>query len=117
MATIVGIDLGTTNSLVAIMKGERPEIIANEQGKRLTPSVVGLDKNGKLHVGETAKNQLVAMPDHRQHASACELRVEHIEADAMPARHFQTEFGVPQRNLVVSPQQMDRAGNVMREGD
>ena len=63
MATIVGIDLGTTNSLVAIMKGDRPEIIANEQGKRLTPSVVGIDKSGKLHVGETAKNQLIAMPE------------------------------------------------------
>src|SRR4051812_48144109 len=63
MSTIVGIDLGTTNSLVAVMKGDRPEIIPNEQGKRLTPSVVGLDKNGKLHVGETAKNQLIAMPE------------------------------------------------------
>jgi molecular chaperone DnaK len=70
MATIVGIDLGTTNSLVAIMKGDRPEIIANEQGKRLTPSVVGLDKNGKLHVGETAKNQLVAMPER----TVCEVK-------------------------------------------
>ncbi len=63
MPSIVGIDLGTTNSLVAIMKGDRPEIIPNEQGKRLTPSVVGLDKNGKLHVGETAKNQIIAMPE------------------------------------------------------
>src|SRR5436190_13433863 len=63
MSTIVGIDLGTTNSLVACMKGDRPEIIPNEQGKRLTPSVVGLDKNGKLHVGETAKNQIIAMPE------------------------------------------------------
>ncbi|MSP59442.1 MAG: molecular chaperone DnaK [Myxococcales bacterium] len=63
MSTIVGIDLGTTNSLVAYIKGDRPEIIPNEQGKRLTPSVVALDKTGKLHVGETAKNQLIAMPE------------------------------------------------------
>ncbi len=63
MAHVVGIDLGTTNSLVAQMRGERPEIIANEAGKRLTPSIVGLDKNDKVHVGDTAKNQLVAMPD------------------------------------------------------
>jgi molecular chaperone DnaK len=63
MAHVVGIDLGTTNSLVAYMRGDRPEIIPNERGKRLTPSIVGLDKNGQLHVGETAKNQLVAMPD------------------------------------------------------
>jgi molecular chaperone DnaK len=63
MSQIVGIDLGTTNSLVAHIKGDRPEIIPNDQGKRLTPSVVGLDKQGRLHVGETAKNQLIAMPD------------------------------------------------------
>jgi molecular chaperone DnaK len=63
MPQVVGIDLGTTNSLVAFMRGERPEIIPNEAGKRLTPSVVGLDRSELLHVGETAKNQLVAMPD------------------------------------------------------
>jgi molecular chaperone DnaK len=63
MGHVVGIDLGTTNSLVAYMRGDRPEIIANERGKRLTPSIVGLDKNAKLHVGETAKNQYIAMPE------------------------------------------------------
>ncbi|HYV44728.1 MAG TPA: Hsp70 family protein [Myxococcaceae bacterium] len=61
--SIVGIDLGTTNSLVAHMEGDRPQIIPNRQGKRLTPSVVGLDRTGALHVGETAKNQLVSMPE------------------------------------------------------
>ena len=63
MAHVVGIDLGTTNSLVAQMRGDRPEIIANEAGKRLTPSMVGLDRHEQIHVGETAKNQLIAMPD------------------------------------------------------
>jgi molecular chaperone DnaK len=63
MAHVVGIDLGTTNSLVAFIRGERPEIIPNEAGKRLTPSIVGLDRQNQLHVGETAKNQLIAMPD------------------------------------------------------
>ena len=63
MAHVVGIDLGTTNSLVAQMRGDRPEIIANEAGKRLTPSIVGLDKHDKIHVGDTAKNQLIAMPE------------------------------------------------------
>jgi molecular chaperone DnaK len=63
MPHVVGIDLGTTNSLVAHMRGERPEIIPNEAGKRLTPSIVGLDRQDALHVGDTAKNQLVAMPD------------------------------------------------------
>ncbi len=60
---IVGIDLGTTNSLVGAMHGDRPELIPNKAGKRLTPSIVGLDKQGKLHIGETARNQLVTMPD------------------------------------------------------
>jgi len=63
---VVGIDLGTTNSLVAHMRpgqSDRPEIIANELGRRLTPSIVGLDKYDKIHVGETAKNQLVALPE------------------------------------------------------
>src|SRR4051794_24839709 len=63
MAHVVGIDLGTTNSLIAYIDGERPEIIPNRAGKRLTPSIVGLDKQDQLHVGETAKNQLVASPD------------------------------------------------------
>ena len=63
MAHVVGIDLGTTNSLVAHIKGDRPEIIPNEAGRRLTPSMVGLDRQDQLHVGETAKNQLIAMPD------------------------------------------------------
>ena len=63
MAHVVGIDLGTTNSLVAYIRGERPEIIPNEAGKRLTPSVVGLDRSDQLHVGETAKNQITAMPE------------------------------------------------------
>ena len=63
MAHVVGIDLGTTNSLVAHMRADRPEIIASQAGKRLTPSIVGLDKHDQIHVGETAKNQLIAMPD------------------------------------------------------
>jgi len=62
-APVVGIDLGTTHSLVAVMKGDRPELIPNRFGKRLTPSIVGLDKNGQVHVGESAKNQLVSAPD------------------------------------------------------
>ncbi len=62
-SSIVGIDLGTTHSLLAVMKGGRPEIIQNRLGKRMTPSVVGLDKHGQVHVGESAKNQLVSAPE------------------------------------------------------
>jgi molecular chaperone DnaK len=63
MAPIIGIDLGTTNSLVAHLEGGRPEIIPNAAGLRSTPSVVGLDRDDRLHVGATAKNQLLVMPE------------------------------------------------------
>jgi molecular chaperone DnaK len=63
MAPIIGIDLGTTNSLAAYLEGGRPEIIANAKGSRSTPSIVGADRQDCLHVGATAKNQLLVMPD------------------------------------------------------
>ncbi len=63
MAHIVGIDLGTTNSLVAAFTGGRPEIIPNRLGKRLTPSIVGLNADERLVVGDAARAQFVAAPD------------------------------------------------------
>src|ERR1700749_3942479 len=63
MGHVVGIDLGTTNSLVACMRGERPEIIVNAAGRRMTPSVVGLDRAGRLHVGDSARHQRLALPE------------------------------------------------------
>lgn len=63
MAKIVGIDLGTTNSCLAIMEGGKPTVIANEEGARTTPSVVGFSKSGERLVGELAKRQAVSHPD------------------------------------------------------
>ena len=63
MSFVVGIDLGTTNSLIAHMGGDRPQIIPNRTGARMTPSVVGLDRQDRLHVGQTARTQLLAMPE------------------------------------------------------
>ena len=63
MSFVVGIDLGTTNSLIAHLEGERPQIIPNRAGARMTPSVVGLDRHDRLHVGQTARTQLLAMPE------------------------------------------------------
>ncbi|MFS8067209.1 MAG: Hsp70 family protein [Byssovorax sp.] len=63
MSHVIGIDLGTTNSLVAHFEDGRPELIVNQGGARSTPSIVGLDRNDRLHVGATAKNQLVVMPE------------------------------------------------------
>ncbi len=63
MGVIVGIDLGTTNSLIATVKDGEPILIPNDRGKFLTPSVVGFTESGELLVGEPAKNQAVANPE------------------------------------------------------
>src|SRR5579859_8047647 len=59
MAKIIGIDLGTTNSCVAVMEGGEPKVIPNEEGGRTTPSVVAFTKNGERLVGQVAKRQAV----------------------------------------------------------
>ena len=64
MAKIIGIDLGTTNSCVAIMEGGEPTVIANSEGSRTTPSVVGFSKEGERLVGQIAKRQAVANPEN-----------------------------------------------------
>jgi molecular chaperone DnaK len=63
MSKIIGIDLGTTNSAMAFMEGGKPNIIANSQGSRLTPSVVAEDEKGEILVGTPAKNQAVVNPE------------------------------------------------------
>ncbi|MBA2575392.1 MAG: molecular chaperone DnaK [Euzebyaceae bacterium] len=63
MAKAVGIDLGTTNSVVAVLEGGEPTVIANAEGTRTTPSVVGFSKSGEVLVGEVAKRQAVTNPD------------------------------------------------------
>src|ERR1700685_2650781 len=63
MARAVGIDLGTTNSVVAILEGGEPAVIANAEGSRTTPSVVAFAKNGEVLVGEVAKRQAVTNVD------------------------------------------------------
>ena len=63
MSKIIGIDLGTTNSCVAVMEGGEPVVIANAEGARTTPSVVAFAKNGERLVGQVAKRQAVANPD------------------------------------------------------
>jgi molecular chaperone DnaK len=62
MAKIIGIDLGTTNSVVAVMEGDQPKVLINAQGARLTPSVVGFTEKGERLIGQTAKHQQVTNP-------------------------------------------------------
>jgi molecular chaperone DnaK len=63
MAKVIGIDLGTTNSCVAVMEGGEPVVIANAEGSRITPSVVGFSKNDERLVGQLAKRQAVSNPE------------------------------------------------------
>ena len=63
MSKIIGIDLGTTNSCVAVMEGGEPVVIANAEGARTTPSVVAFAKNGERLVGQVAKRQAVTNPE------------------------------------------------------
>ena len=64
MGKIVGIDLGTTNSVVAVMEGSEPKVILNEEGSRTTPSVVAFTKEGEILVGQVAKRQAIANPEN-----------------------------------------------------
>jgi len=64
MSKIIGIDLGTTNSCVAVMEGGEPVVIPNPEGNRTTPSVVAFSKNGERLVGQIAKRQAVTNPEH-----------------------------------------------------
>lgn len=64
MGKIIGIDLGTTNSCVSVMEGNEPVVIANEEGRRTTPSIVGFLKNGERKVGDAAKRQAITNPQN-----------------------------------------------------
>ncbi|MBQ1245362.1 MAG: Hsp70 family protein, partial [Clostridia bacterium] len=63
MAKIIGIDLGTTNSCVAVYEGSEPIVILNPEGARTTPSVVAFSKTGERMVGQVAKRQAITNPD------------------------------------------------------
>ncbi len=64
MAKIIGIDLGTTNSCVAVLEGGEPKVIANEEGARTTPSIVGFSKSGERLIGQVAKRQAITNPEN-----------------------------------------------------
>jgi len=63
MGKVIGIDLGTTNSAVAVMEGGEPIVIPNQEGSRITPSVVAFTKEGEILVGQVAKRQAITNPE------------------------------------------------------
>lgn len=77
MAKVIGIDLGTTNSCVAVMEGGEPIVIPNPEGNRTTPSVVGFSKNGERLVGQIAKRQAVTNPDRTVQSIKREMGTDH----------------------------------------
>ncbi len=77
MAKIIGIDLGTTNSCVAVMEGGQPTVISNQEGFRTTPSVVGFTKTGERLVGESAKRQAITNPDNTVSSIKREMGTSH----------------------------------------
>ena len=68
MGRIIGIDLGTTNSCVAVMEGDTPKVIENSEGDRTTPSVVAFIKDDEVMVGQSAKRQSVTNPENTLYA-------------------------------------------------
>jgi molecular chaperone DnaK len=64
MGRVIGIDLGTTNSCVAVMEGGEAKVIENSEGDRTTPSIVAMTKDGEVLVGQTAKRQAVTNPQN-----------------------------------------------------
>ena len=88
MGKIIGIDLGTTNSVVAVMEQGQPKIIANAEGKRTTPSVIGFTKGGETLVGDAARRQAVTNPQKTIYSAkrfmGCTFKEREAEAAQMP---------------------------------
>ena len=75
MGKIIGIDLGTTNSCVAVMQGSQPSVIENSEGNRTTPSIIALTKTGDRLVGQAAKRQAITNPKNTIFSRSEERRV------------------------------------------
>jgi len=83
---VIGIDLGTTNSVVAVMEGGQPTVIVNQEGARITPSVVGLTKDGERLVGQVAKRQAVTNPENTVFSIKRFMGRKHDEVSSEAAR-------------------------------
>ena len=86
MSKVIGIDLGTTNSAVAVMEGGEPTVIVNQEGGRTTPSVIGVSKDGERLVGQVAKRQAVTNPENTVFSIKRFMGRKHSEVSQETAR-------------------------------
>jgi molecular chaperone DnaK len=97
MGKIIGIDLGTTNSVVSVMEGKEPKVIVNEEGARITPSVVAWDEKGEILVGTIAKRQAVTNPENTVYSAKRFMgrRYEEVaqEAERVPFKVVKSKNG------------------------
>ena len=98
MSKVIGIDLGTTNSCVAVMEGGEPVVIANAEGSRTTPSMVAITESGEILVGQQAKRQAVTNPENTLFA-----------IKRLIGRKFDTD--VVKRDIAISPFKIVKADN------
>jgi molecular chaperone DnaK len=103
MGKIIGIDLGTTNSAMAVMEGGQPAIIANAEGGRTTPSIVAINKSGERLVGQAAKRQAVINADNTV-----------FEVKRLVGRKFEDDE--VQRDLKLAPFKIEKAGDAVKVG-
>ena len=89
MSKIIGIDLGTTNSCVAVMEGGKPVVIANSEGSRTTPSVVAFTKDGEILVGQVAKRQAVSNHENTVSSIKREMGTDHKVKIPATGKKFQ----------------------------
>ncbi|XID93302.1 Hsp70 family protein [Paenibacillaceae bacterium WGS1546] len=108
---VVGIDLGTTNSSVAHIRGGKPDIIASPKGERIIPSVVLIDTKGKVTVGEDAKSALVAMPDHTIAA------VKRRMGSELPIRLAGSEYRAPEISALILKELKTYVDELYGEGE
>lgn len=92
---VVGIDLGTTNSVVAVMEGGKPQVIANAEGARTTPSIVSKDKGGQWLVGQLAKRQAILNPERTVISNKSEMGTDHkwtIDGEDLTAQQMSSKI-------------------------
>ncbi|MEA3439837.1 MAG: molecular chaperone DnaK [Chloroflexota bacterium] len=115
MAKIIGIDLGTTNSVVAVIEGGDPTVITTAEGSRLLPSVVGFNKNGERLVGQTAKRQAVVNPENTVYSikrfigrryDEVETEREMVPYDVVKGPAGDARVMIPQTGKEYSPQEV-----------